>query len=392
MSIISKLFTLPRVRPINNPYAVLGTMPTYTGQLINKDSAMTLSAVYASIRILANYVSMIPLKLFEESQKGRQPATDHPLYRVLNAQPNNYMSSFVFRRCMMESLLVDGNAYASKQFDQRGNITALHPLQPELVTPFWDEETKTVKYEIDGEDYPTDIVLHIPGLGYDGIKGKSPLRVAAETISMGLTQQEYAARFYSQGITPGGILTTEQVLKKDQVDTIREELENNGGVTNAHRPLIMHSGMRYQTLAINPVDAQLIDSLKFTVEEISRIFGVPLRKLQTSSAPETERDNISFIQDSILPWLCLMEQEFDRQLLTSRDIKQGYTVGFVTQGLYRADIKSQAEALNLYRNNGVLTGNEARDMIGLQPHPDGDHLLANGNLRPVRELANEGRD
>ncbi|HCS72922.1 MAG TPA: phage portal protein, partial [Clostridiales bacterium] len=225
---------------------------TSSGKTVNERTAMQTTAVYACVRIIAETIASLPLHVYKRTDKGKEKAYNHPLYNLLHDEANPEMTSFVFRETLMSHLLLWGNAYAQIIRDGRGNILALYPLLPDKVT---------VDRELNGEiyyQYRTDTgyvtlrnyeVLHIPGLGYDGLVGYSPIAMAKNAIGMSIATEEYGASFFANGANPGGVLEHPGVVKdpkkvRDSWNTLYQ------GSNNAHRIAVLEEGMKFQSIGI----------------------------------------------------------------------------------------------------------------------------------------------
>jgi HK97 family phage portal protein len=250
---------------------------TASGKTVNERTAMQTTAVYACVRILAETIASLPLNVYRSTDNGKEKAIDHQLYYLLHDEPNSEMTSFVFRETLMSHLLLWGNAYAQIIRDGRGKVLALYPLLPDRMMV--DRTTEGQLYYEYRRDTgyvilrPEDI-LHIPGLGFDGLVGYSPIAMAKNAIGMAIATEEYGGKFFANGASPGGVLEHPGVVKDPA--RIRESWNAvYQGSGNAHRVAVLEEGMKFQPIGIPPEQAQFLETRKFQTEEICRIFRVP---------------------------------------------------------------------------------------------------------------------
>ena len=257
-----------------------------SGKHVNERSAMQMTAVYACVRILSESIASLPVHLYQNQDEGSKTrAVKHPLYRILHDEPNPEMTSFVFRETLMTHLLLWGNAYAQIIRNGKGEVIGLYPLMPNRMTVDRDAFGKICyRYQMQDSDAhtgksgnvtlkPSD-VLHIPGLGFDGLVGYSPIAMAKNAIGLSIATEEYGARFFANGATPGGILEFPGTVKNPE--SIRESWNKGFSGSNAHKVAILEEGMKYTPISISPEQAQFLETRKFQIDEIARIFRVPL--------------------------------------------------------------------------------------------------------------------
>ena len=257
-----------------------------SGKAVNERTAMQMTAVYSCVRILSEAVAGLPLHLYRYNESGgKEKAIDHPLYRLLHDEPNPEMSSFVFRETLMTHLLLYGNAYAQVIRNGMGEIIALYPLMPNKMTVDRDENGKLYySYQRSNDEalkskestvilQPRD-VLHIPGLGFDGLVGYSPIAMAKNAIGLAIATEEYGAKFFANGAAPSGVLEHPGTLKDPS--KIREAWQSQfGGSQNSGKVAVLEEGMKYTPISISPEQAQFLETRKFQINEIARIFRVP---------------------------------------------------------------------------------------------------------------------
>lgn len=321
---------------------------TTSGKVVNERTAMQTTAVYACVRILSETIASLPLHTYRYTNNGKEKAIDHPLYYLLHSEPNPEMTSFVFRETLMGHLLIWGNAYVQIIRDGRGKVLALYPLLPDKMTV---DRTASGElyylYNKDGENYPlrSDEVLHIPGLGFDGLVGYSPIAMAKNAIGMGIACEEYGAKFFANGANPGGVLEHPGVVKdparvRDSWNAVYQ------GSGNAHRVAVLEEGMKFQSIGILPEQAQFLETRKFQINEIARIFRIPphmVGDLEKSSFSNIEQQSLEFVIYTPDPWVVRWEQAI-RRVLFSESEKKEYFAKFNVNGLLRGS-KRQRQGL-----------------------------------------------
>ena len=371
-----------------------------SGNVVNEHSAMQLSAVYACVRILAEAVAQIPLHLYRNTDEGStEKAVDHPLYMLLHDEPNPEMSSFSFRETLMTHLLLWGNAYAQVIRNGRGEVQALYPLMPDRMNVDRDSHGR-IYYEYTRSDSdartlgkntsvimrPGD-VLHIPGLGYDGLVGYSPIAMAKQAVGMGLACDEYGASFFKNGAQPGGVLEHPGVVKDPK--RIRDSWNAiYTGAGNAHKIAVIEEGMHYTPITISPEQAQFLETRKFQIEEIARIFRVPphmVGDLDKATFSNIEQQSLEFVKYSLQPWISRWEQSIHRTLLLPEE-KRDYFARFNVDGLLRGDYQSRMNGYAVGIQNGFMSPNDVRALENMDLIPDelgGNIYMVNGNMLPL---------
>ena len=403
MSIFSGLFH-GRDRPQNktpgSSYAFFLGSST-SGKAVTERSAMQMTAVYSCVRILAEAVAGLPLNLYRYTEAGgKEKATGHPLYLLLHDEPNLEMSSFVFRETLMTHLLLWGNAYAQVIRNGKGEVVALYPLMPNKMTVDRDERGQLYySYQRSNDEAvrskdqtvilrPSD-VLHIPGLGFDGLVGYSPIAMAKNAIGMAIACEEYGAKFFANGAAPGGVLEHPGTIKDPQ--RVRESWQSTfGGSGNANKIAVLEEGMKYTPIGISPEQAQFLETRKFQINEIARIFRVPphmVGDLEKSSFSNIEQQSLEFVKYTLDPWVTRWEQSIQRSLLTQEE-KATYFVKFNLEGLLRGDYQSRMNGYATARQNGWMSANDIRELENLDRIPaeeGGDLYLINGNMLPLKD-------
>ena len=370
-----------------------------SGKRVNERSAMQMTAVYSCVRILSEAVAGLPLHLYQYTDKSsREKAVENPLYFLLHDEPNTEMTSFVFRETLMTHLLLWGNAYSQIIRNGKGEVVGLYPLMPDRMTVNRDEKGQLYyEYMVSSDDAktlkggtvrlsPYD-VLHIPGLGFDGLVGYSPIAMAKNAIGLAIAAEEYGSKFYANGATPSGILEYPGTVKEP--DKVRESWNAGfGGSSNAHKIAVLEEGMKYTPISISPNEAQFLETRKFQINEIARIFRVPphmVGDLEKSSFSNIEQQSLEFVKYTLEPWLVRWEQAMQRSLIPQDD-KSKYFIKFNVDGLLRGDYQSRMQGYATARQNGWMSANDIRELENLDRIPGedgGDLYLINGNMMPL---------
>lgn len=370
---------------------------TTSGKPVNETTAMQTTAVYACVRILSEAIASLPVHVYQYKEGGgKEMVIDHPLYQVLHDEPNPEMTSFVFRETLMSHLLIWGNAYAQIIRDGAGRVLGLYPLLPNKMDVQRDDKGEIYYvYSRSSDENPNfkeygDIklqkedVLHIPGLGFDGLIGYSPIAMAKNAVGMTLACEEYGASFFANGANPGGVLEHPGVLKdpskvRDSWNAVYR------GTSNAHKIAVLEEGMKYQQVGIPPEEAQFLETRKFQINEIARLYRIPphmVGDLEKSSFSNIEQQSLEFVKYTLDPWVIRWEQSLQKALLLPGE-KGKYFIKLNVDGLMRGDYQSRMNGYSIGRQNGWLSANDIREMEDMNPIPDedgGNLYLINGNL------------
>ncbi|MTI95446.1 MAG: phage portal protein [Firmicutes bacterium] len=403
MSIFSRLFRT-RDKPQNHVGSGFSFLfgSTTSGKTVNERTAMQTTAVYACVRILAEAIAGLPLHIYRyRLDGGKERISQHPLYYLLHNEPNPEMTSFVFRETLMSHLLLWGNAYAQVIRDGLGRVLGLYPLLPnkmdvhrsasgELVYTYYrDVDESGLKPKGGYITLRRDEVLHIPGLGFDGLVGYSPIAMAKNAIGMAMATEEYGASFFANGANPGGVLEHPGVVKDPK--RVRESWNTvYQGSANAHRIAVLEEGMKFHQIGIPPEEAQFLQTRKFQINEIARIFRVPphmVGDLEKSSFSNIEQQSLEFVKYTLDPWVVRWEQALQQSLLLPSE-KPRYFVKFNVDGLLRGDYQSRMSGYATARQNGWMSANDIReleDMNRIPAEEGGDLYLVNGNMTKLAD-------
>lgn len=402
MALFSGLFKSrdkPQNRTPGSSYAFFLGGST-SGKAVTERSAMQMTAVYSCVRILAEAIAGLPLHLYRYTPDGSKvKAVDHPLYLLLHDEPNPEMSSFVFRETFMTHLLLWGNAYAQIIRNGKGEVVALYPLMPNRMSVDRDKHGQLYyTYTRASDEAPTmnsmtvllppSDVLHIPGLGFDGLVGYSPIAMAKNAIGLAIATEEYGAKFFANGAAPSGVLEHPGTIKDPS--RVREAwMSQFGGSANSGKVAVLEEGMKYTPISISPEQAQFLETRKFQINEIARIFRIPphmVGDLEKSSFSNIEQQSLEFVKYTLDPWVIRWEQSIQRALLRPEE-KKRYFAKFNVEGLLRGDYQSRMNGYAVARQNGWMSANDIRELENLDRIPaeaGGDLYLVNGNMLPMQ--------
>jgi HK97 family phage portal protein len=375
---------------------------TSAGKPVNEHTAMQMTAVYSCVRILSETLAGLPLHVYRYNDSGgKEKYLKHPLYKLLHDEPNPEMTSFAFRETLMSHLLLWGNAYAQIIRNARGEVIALYPLMPNKMTVDRDSKGRLFYlYSRTSDDAPTlgddsqvylspSEVLHIPGLGFDGLIGYSPIAMAKNAVGLAIATEEYGAKFFANGAAPGGVLEHPGTIKDPQ--KVKESWNAAyQGSQNAHRVAVLEEGMKYQPIGISPEQAQFLETRKFQINEIARIFRVPphmLADLEKSSFSNIEQQSLEFVKYTLDPWVVRWEQSMCRALLMESE-KTIVFIKFNVDGLLRGDYVSRMSGYATARQNGWMSANDIRELENLDRIPaefGGDLYLINGAMTKLQD-------
>ena len=356
--------------------------PTASGVQVSEQSALRSSAVWACIRILAESVSSLPFHVYEinsDGSKGRVRSDRR--VDLLERTPNSDTTPAVWKETLQAHLGGWGNAYSYVIRDMAGRPRELIPLLPDSTSVRRDVDSGKLVYQstIDGTTYrmrPQD-VIHVPGLGYDGLVGYSPIAMHRQSIGLAISAEEYGARFFAGDATVSGVI--ELPAKLADTTSLEESWKRaHSGIKNAHRIAVLEQGAKYQKIGIPPGDAQFIETRKFQINDIARIYRIPphmIADLEHATFTNIEHQSLEFVKYTLMPWLVKWEQELTRKLFTGPEQRRFY-VKINVEGLLRGDQATRYAAYREARETGWMNINEIREKEDLNGiGSDGDEYL-----------------
>ncbi|WBM72819.1 phage portal protein [Buttiauxella sp. WJP83] len=359
---------------------------TYTGKRVSSQRAMRLTAVFGCVRVLAESIGMLPCSIFKTIGRGKEKATAERLNKLVSMKPNGYMTPQEFWELLIVCLCLRGNFYAYK-VKALGEVVELLPIDPGCVIPKLNSNWEPV-YQVTFPDGSTDVlgqddIWHVRILTLDGLVGLNPVSYAREAISLGLATEEHGSRLFSNGAVTSGVLRTEQTLSDLAYDRLKKDFEErHQGLGNAHKPMILEMGLDWKSMALSAEDSQFLETRKFQLEEICRLFRVPMHMVQNTDRAtysNIEELGMGFINYSLIPYLTRIEQRINIGLV--RESKQGtYYAKFNVGALLRGDMKSRFEAYATAINWGMYSPNDCLELEDRNPRQGGDVYLTPMNM------------
>lgn len=383
--------------PMTNPKAwdtslwrLIGSQ-SLSGENVTEQTALTYSAWWNGVILISGTTATLPLHLIRENEKSKVWATEQQLFKIMYAKPNPYMTSKVFREVMMAHILTWGNAYAEIVRDGMNQIQSLWPIPPNRIKPLWINNE--IWYEIDASGkkvtLPRDRILNLHGLGFDGFTGYSIVAMARKSIGLGLAMQTFGETYFGNGTHPSAVVTHPGILKDPS--KLRDSLTATySGLGQSHKLMLLEEGMKIENIGIPPEDSQFLQSRQFQITEIAQWFNLPphkLKDLTRSSFSNIESEQISFVQDSILPWLITLEGEYNTQLLTEDQLfNQKLYFKHNVEGLLRADVAGRGNFYRAMFNIGGMSINEIRSKEDMDPIENGDEHFVPLNMVPLSKI------
>jgi HK97 family phage portal protein len=376
-------------------YDTLGGKPTLSGARINEQTALQISTVWACVEVISQSIGSLPLFVYKPLEpRGREKAFNQREFGLLHNSPNERMTSCIFREVMTIHVLLWGNAYALIEYDRSGKTRALWPILPYLVAPQLLPDRSLeyiVKDNVTGKEvpYPASEIIHIPGLSFDGVSGLSPIRQHREGIGLAQALESFGAEYFGNGTSPSGVLQSKgrlSVEAKERLSMSWKMLHTGPG--NRHKVPVLEEDMEFKGITLQADHAQFIESRKFQISEIARIFRVPAHMvgdLERATFSNIEHQSLEFVEYTLRPWLVRWEQELNRKLFPKGD----HFVEFNIDGLLRGDFHTRMQGYATGRQWGWWSVNEIREKEGMNPLPgeEGDQYLVPMNMTTPEKLA-----
>ena len=399
MGLFSKLFSekKPKIDDSLSTSRSIFWGGSTSGVYVNETTAMQTAAVYACVKVISEAIASLPIHIYRHQENGARVVPNHPLNRLLRIAPNRDMTSFVLFETIMGHLLIYGNAYVQILRDGAGRVTALYPLLPDKMDIFRDDKTREIYYtywrdtdEIQrgeksgGVILQRENVLHIPGLSFDGMKGYSPIALARNAVGIAIATENYGASFFANGSNPSGVLEHPGSIKKPEaLRDAWEAIHKGAGKTN--KIAVLEDGMKYHTISISPNEAQFLETRKFQLNEIARIFRVPphmIGDLEKSSFSNIEQQSLEFVKYCVNPWVVRLEQAMSQNLLAPAEQDDLY-IKFNLDGLLRGDYETRMKGYSIGIQHGFMSPNDIRRLENMLEIPDelgGNKYMVNGNM------------
>lgn len=363
---------------------------TAAGKNVTPENALAVVAVFTAVRLISETLGSLPLKLFRDlgNGKGREEARGNPLWKLLHDQPNEFQTSMEFLEMMQGHALLRGNAYAEIISTGGRAVDQLLPLHPDRVFPF-KTPGKKIAYRYSPLDGPQRILLqdemfHLRDMSFDGISGVSRIMIHKEAIGLAKAQEEFAGKLYSNAARPSGILKSSKKLGEDARKRLKEAWNSQqAGSANAGKTPLLEDGIEWQQIGMSAEDAQFLQSRKFTITEIARMFRVPphmIGDLEKSSFNNIEQQSLDFVRYTMRPWFVRWEQRINMDLIT----EPGLSAQFMADGILRGDFLSRQKGYATGRQWGWLSVNDVRQKENMNPIEDGDGYMAPVNMTPLQ--------
>ncbi|HZU86612.1 MAG TPA: phage portal protein, partial [Anaerolineaceae bacterium] len=375
-----------------------GGYDTYAGEDVSPGTSIGLTAVWACVKVLAETVGSLPLILYRRLPNGgKERATKHPLYKVLHDRANREMDSLTWRETAMGHLATWGNAYHEIEWTQGGQVAGLWLLRPDRTKVSRVNGELVYTYQRNTADAQgrtvatlrPENVLHIHGLGFDGLTGYSPIQQLRNALGLTQATERYGSAFFKNGARPGGVIKYPKTLSDEAFNRLRESWDNqHQGAEKASRVAVLEEGMEYMQVGLPPEDSQFLETRKFQIAEIARIYRVPphmIADLDKATFSNIEHQSLEFVIHTIRPWLVKWEQGLNAALLSESEREQ-YFIEFLVDGLLRGDLKARYEAYAVARTNGWMNVNEIRGLENMNPVEGGETFLVPLNMAPANQV------
>ncbi len=360
---------------------LLGRRTSATGKVVSVKTAVEVAAVFACMRVIGEGIAQVPLKLMQESADGktRLPAKDHPLYEILECRPNEWQTSFEYREMVAMHAVLCGNALSFINRSNRAGVMELIPFEPGSVT-VKRADNHSLSYEVRGQDnktqvFPAKAIWHVRGPSWNSWMGLEAVALAREAIGLSMATEEQQARMQKNGVRASGVYSVEGTLKDDQYKVLKAWIDENiGGVENTGKAMVLDRSAKWLNTSMTGVDAQTLETRRYQVEEVCRFFRVnPIMvgaESKNTTYASAEQMFLAHLTHTISPWFSRLEQSIDNNLLTEAERKEGYYSNFVEEGLLRGSAKETKDVLLGYVAGGLMSQNEARAKIDMNPDPD----------------------
>lgn len=382
---------------------VLAELAKQQSWAANSQNAIQVSTVFACARVIGEGIAQVPLKLMRELNGKREAAKDNPLYYLLASKPNDWQTSFEYREMLAWHLVLTGNHYSYINRAGNGTVLELLPLEPKNVTAKQGADF-SISYEVRGKDgamalVPADKIWHVRGPSLNGYLGLDCVKFAREAIGLALNGEDAAKRLQENGVRPSGVYSVEGTLNPDQYKALATWIkENAAGAENAGKPMILDRSAKWIGTQMTGIDAQSLETRRFQIEEICRFFRVMPIMVGYSDKAATyasaEQMFLAHVCHTLAPWYQRIEQSIDANLLTDKERTDGLYANFVEEGLLRGSSIDTKDAILGYVNGGIMTPNEGRAKLDLNPDndPASEQLRIPANLVGKPEATTEGSD
>ena len=360
--------------------------------VFDTDKALTLTAVWCAIRLLAESVSSLPISVYTKQANGdKLEDTKSPIYKLVKFKPNYYQNKITFFEFIMLSICTEGNSYVQIVRNNSGTPVQLICLDPSNVTVVVNNNE--LFYQIDGGAVlDSSDVLHFKTITDDGVTGLSPIDQCAKALNWGVSLEEFGSTFFSNGAKPSSILQTDRALSDTALQRLKSSFNNNyAKLKNSNSTIVLEEGLTFKPISISPEQAQFLSSRQFSIEEVARIFNVPphmLKDLSKSSFNNIEMQSQEFVTYTLMPYLTRIEQEMNLKLFRTNELGKTF-VEFNVNGLLRGDVKSRTEAYKTAITNGYMSINEVRQKENMNSIEGGDKHFMQMNMTTIEKVGED---
>ncbi len=359
--------------------------------VFDTDKALTLTAVWCAIRLLAESVSSLPISVYTKQANGdKLEDTKSPIYNLVKFKPNYYQNKITFFEFIMLSICTEGNSYVQIVRNNSGTPVQLICLDPSNVTVVVNNNE--VFYQIDGGVLDSSDILHFKTITDDGVTGLSPIDQCAKALNWGVSLEEFGSTFFSNGAKPSSILQTDRALSDTALQRLKTSFNNNyGKLKNSNSTIVLEEGLTFKPISISPEQAQFLSSRQFSIEEVARIFNVPphmLKDLSKSSFNNIEMQSQEFVTYTLMPYITRIEQEMNLKLFRTNELGKTF-VEFNVNGLLRGDVKSRTEAYKTAITNGYMSINEVRQKENMNSIEGGDKHFMQMNMTTIDKVGED---
>jgi HK97 family phage portal protein len=370
---------------------------SYSGKPVSLHAAMRLATFWACVRLTAQAVSCLPIAMYEKQTHDSREKVDDDVSEVISESPNIDQTPLEFWEGIVSWLMTEGNAYAEKAYTGQ-RLSALTPIASNHCQPVRLPDNELI-YRVNDrgktEDLPREKIFHVKGFGFGGDLGLSVVRFGVQTFGSAIAMEEAAGKLFGSGLQASGVLSSDKTLQKPQREDLQKIMETFVGSTNAGKLMILEAGLKYERLALSPVDAQMLENMRFSVEEICRWFGMPpiiighAAQGQTMWGSGVEQIFLAWKTLGIDPLCTRIEERIKKQLIRPTGNRRRYAE-FNREALLQMDHAAKAAFLSTMTQNGLMTRNEGRAKLNLPWMQGGDQLTAQTNLAPLDKLGGTG--
>ena len=394
--------------PISTPASswssfFFGTKSEWDGSM-NKDTALSIAGVWASIRILSSTISSLQVDVYKEDKDGTIiKALDHPLHKIINRKPYPLYNSHQFHETSSIHEELTGNSIALIKRDLAGRVTGLQLVDPDYVLAYLYEDEIWYTVQLNGmngqlvnKTFTQYDVIHIKSMSYDGLWGKSPITVCRESFEEAKHAASYSNNFYKKGAHLSGVISYEGSLNKEKMELIRDQFNKKyGGADKAFQTAVLDNNAKFTPISMSQKDADFILNRKMTVEQISSIFGVPLHmiaSLDRATFNNVEQLSIEYVEHSIRPRIKRREAEMNDKLFTEAEKDAGYFIRYNIESLLRGDTKARVDMYRQLFNIGVLSQNDIRKLENMNPVDGGSKYYVPLNMQDSQGEETDSND